>query len=131
MCGVFDSWDGVVDITTDEAKRIQALSKKLNDGLKALVEEMNQTNSEYNASHPASPREFRYVFVDGIKERFAEHGYCAPQPLFVGAGQSYREQGDSRGLLHPNEAGNRAMAAAIAEKILEVIERDPALGHLR
>ncbi len=73
------------------------------------------------------------ILIDGIKEAFAGHGYCAtPDPrrpggatdrrgsYFVSAEQSCRDQGDFEGTMHPNEHGHEMYAERIVAAVAAV-----------
>ena len=84
-----------------------------------------------------------WIFVDGIQETFLRHGYCAQQPYssldfqspfplngysegrwIRRAGESQHIQGifgpqKTKGALHPNEYGHRAIKEKVLEKLVE------------
>jgi lysophospholipase L1-like esterase len=51
--------------------------------------------------------------VGGIADGFRGHGYCAPEPYFVGASRSCAAQGNFDGTMHPNEKGINVQRARI------------------
>jgi lysophospholipase L1-like esterase len=124
-CGVFAALDWVVEITKLDASVIHDLARALNDQLKAQARELNEENTTWNTNNPQAKRDFIYAYVDGIAGHFAEHGYCAPTPYFVGAGASVAAQGDFLGLLHPNNSGQQVIAGAIANKIRAILRDYP------
>jgi hypothetical protein len=105
-CGLFDNSVGEVEvgpaakITVDDATLIATNGTRLNGIL---------------AQKSAA---FGWVYVDGIADAFATHGYCTGQETFYrGGADSCREQADFRGVLHPNGKGAQAIAAQIARLV--------------
>ena len=69
---------------------------------------------------------FQWTYIDGIKDLFKNHGYCAGnQSWFVFINSSRENQGDVNGAIHPNELGHRKIAElafpSIKRKLEEVI----------
>ncbi|HKG35923.1 MAG TPA: SGNH/GDSL hydrolase family protein [Solirubrobacterales bacterium] len=86
---------------------------------------------------------FGWRVVDGVDERFAEHGICAPERWVVTAGESINDQGiplfgslldrqtrrellaSYKGTLHPNPEGHRQIAELI-RPVLEAVVDGPS-----
>ena len=47
-----------------------------------------------------------WTLVDGITDAFGPHGYCSKDPWIVNRPQSFRDQRDDRGTIHPNGDGH-------------------------
>jgi hypothetical protein len=93
-CGVFDTTRHMA-VSAVDAGVIWDLALQLNKKVKAAAD---------NAG---------WIYVDGIVEGFAGHGYCSDNTFFVGAEQSCNLQGDFNGTMHPNEAGHSVIAQRV------------------
>lgn len=128
-CGIFDAIDlnpfsgsdSLIGLDDDEVRILNGLAEILNDKLKQIVKDLTLENAAMNAQTPNKGHQFSWVLVDGIDTDFACNGYCATDPFYRGAGESFLNQGDWRGLLHPNERGQRVYGKRIAKKISELI----------
>ncbi|WP_332733834.1 GDSL-type esterase/lipase family protein [Flavihumibacter sp.] len=59
----------------------------------------------------AACQKFQWVYVDGIRDLFKNHGYCAgSESWFVFINDSIESQGTIEGSIHPNEKGHRMIA---------------------
>lgn len=115
-CGVFEAAAGYIGISKKDAEEITKFGKKLNATLKAAA-----------AKHG-------WVWVDGIANDFAGHGYCSSSSWWVFAEQSCKRQDDLEGTMHPNTAGTLAVAkriAAAAEKELTALEANDVTAGRR
>jgi hypothetical protein len=77
-----------------------------------MLARLNQT-----ASAAASRNGWR--FVGGIYDAFRTHGYCAtdPERWVVQITESFANQGNKDGTIHPNETGHAAYGARIAQSL--------------
>lgn len=70
---------------------------------------------------------YRWTYIDGIRDLFKNHGYCAgDQSWFVFISESLENQGDVSGSVHPNETGHKK----IAELAFPVIQRKLQTVHV-
>ncbi|MEM6321144.1 MAG: RICIN domain-containing protein [Bacteroidota bacterium] len=115
-CGFFHGKLIVKEISTADARGIKLLANELNQKIRQLADELG------------------WIYVDGIVERFAGHGYCTEENSFyVGAEKSCKGQGDLLGVLHPNLNGQMAYANALLTKMDSLIPsiflpEEPCLG---
>lgn len=98
-CGIFKS-NFDADITAADAQVIRDAAAALN----RLLAKVAQTHG--------------WVFVNGIAEEFAGHGYCTGRSTyFVSAEQSLAIQGDTDGVMHPNSSGHHVIAIQIGKAL--------------
>jgi hypothetical protein len=72
--------------------------------LKEAAGRLNQTIREAANSHS-------WIYVGGIADRFAGHGYCTGKDrFFIQAKESMITQGDTEGTMHPNRQGHAIIA---------------------
>lgn len=83
-------------ISESDAQQIKRLGVKLNEAVKKAAEKHGWT------------------YVDGIVEGFEGHGYCSNERYFVTVSESYGNQRDIQGTMHPNQKGQRVYADRIA-----------------
>ena len=94
-CEIFSSYFDM-DITPRDAEDLKSLAGELNEAIETAAE----THS--------------WVYVGGIADRFAGHGYCTGKKrFFVTAEESLAVQGDTEGTLHPNRKGHAIIASAL------------------
>lgn len=72
---------------------------------------------ELNEVLQRKAEQFGWLFVDGIRQRFKGHGYCASpsRRFFVRTEDSCLNRGDFEGMLHPKKAGHEVTRDCIAE----------------
>ena len=101
-CGVFatTAW---MKVSAVDAAHIWGLGKTLN----AELESAASRNG--------------WIFVSGIEEGFAGHGYCTDSSFYVGAAQSCRRQSDFLGTMHPNGAGHAVYAKCVGRHLSEAL----------
>lgn len=87
---------GLPRISESDAQQIKRLGMKLNEAVKEAAEKHGWT------------------YVDGIAEEFEGHGYCSNERYFVTVSESYGNQRDIQGTMHPNQKGQRVYADRIA-----------------
>jgi uncharacterized delta-60 repeat protein len=58
----------------------------------------------------------RWFYVNGITEAFDGHDYCAGSSWYVSLTQSFLDQYNIDGTMHPNNDGHEAIAAKVVEK---------------
>lgn len=103
-CGFFKGKLWAKEITRADARAIKLLANELNQKIKTLA------------------KEFGWIYVDGVAERFAGRGYCTGENSFyIGAEKSCKEQGDLLGVLHPNINGQWAYAFLLLAKFNSLI----------
>lgn len=78
-----------------------------------------------NATERSIARTLGWIYVDGIAEPFHGHGYCAAAPWFITYPESWAQQGDERGTLHPNRQGHQLIARRISEVVRATLGRAP------
>ena len=78
-----------------------------------------------NATERSIARTLGWIYVDGIANPFQGHGYCAADTWFVTYPESWAQQGDDRGTLHPNRQGHRLIARRISEVVRKTLVRGP------
>jgi hypothetical protein len=61
---------------------------------------------------------FGWNFVTGVADAFASHGYCNMDTWTVHYGQSWVNQDDQNGTLHPNNMGHNGYATQILQAML-------------
>lgn len=108
-CGIFDL-PVALEVDEADAALVRQLGAELNQAVGQAVEAIN-------AEARAAGRPARWVFVDGIQEGFAGHGYCDGERLYVRMSESCRRQGDFMGMVHPNQAGHGVYGQRIAAKL--------------
>lgn len=96
--GIYDSWFDL-DLTKEDGKAVRRLGEQLNQLIRA--------KAEY----------FGWIYVSGIDQGFAGHGYSAQRPYIVGAEESCRTQGDFEGMMHPNKDGHNIYRDCIARAL--------------
>ncbi len=66
-------------------------------------------------------RELDWDFIDGVDAAFAQRGYCAPDATryFGQFLESVHQQGDLRGMVHPNYAGHVKMGEIIVKALAD------------
>ncbi|MGA7670945.1 MAG: Calx-beta domain-containing protein, partial [Nitrolancea sp.] len=67
-----------------------------------------------NAEVAASATNHGWNFVGGILPQFITHGYCATDHWVVHFRESFAQQGDQNGTIHPNASGHQVYGNAIA-----------------
>jgi hypothetical protein len=72
-----------------------------------------------NATIETAAAEHGWRLVDGVAERFRGHGVCAMEKRWV----RVLGEGPLVGILHPNEAGHRQIAALITPVLAEVLNQ--------
>jgi len=88
----------------------------LADARRDVLAPLNQVGKEAAWDHG-------WGYVDGVEQQFAGHGYCAAPAdrWVVTLSETLHDQsglaGRIAGVLHPNAAGHRAIAALIASKL--------------
>lgn len=92
------------------------------DGVRWLHQNLLQP---LNATGRSIARTLGWIYVDGIADPFRGHGYCAADPWIVTYPESWAQQGDDRGTLHPNRQGHRLIANRIGEVVRETLNRAP------
>lgn len=90
------------------------------DDVRWLHEHLSQP---LNATGRGLARILGWGYIDSIAAGFREHGYCAEEPWIVRYHESWVRQGDDRGTLHPNRAGQAFIARRIAEVIGGTLQR--------
>lgn len=98
-CGVFEGPD--MDLDVKDGKEVKALGVDLNALIKKKCDD------------------FGWIFITGIADEFAGHGYCASDTFWVGAEESCRNQADFEGMMHPNEKGHAVYKRKIEEALLK------------
>ena len=78
-----------------------------------------------NATERRVAHALGWIYVDGIADPFHGHGYCAADHWFVTYPESWAQQGDDRGTLHPNRQGHRLIAGRISEVVRATLSRAP------
>lgn len=96
--GVFDSWFDL-DLTKEDGKTVRRVGEKLNQLIRSKADE------------------YGWVYVSGIDQGFAGHGYSAQRPYIVGAEESCRTQKDFEGHMHPNKDGHNVYRDYIARAL--------------
>jgi hypothetical protein len=79
--------------------------------------------AKLNTTERAVARTLGWVFIDGIADRFHGHGYCAADAWFVTYPQSWRQQGDDEGTMHPNRQGQLVYAQRISAVVGTALNR--------
>lgn len=64
-----------------------------------MVPELNGVIASSSAQHD-------WVYVDGVRDNFYEHGICADDDYLRDIAESFEIQGDQNGAFHPNSAGH-------------------------
>ena len=67
-----------------------------------------------------------FTYVGGIAERFSNRGYCASDTYFVAINQSFLNQGDKSGAMHPTRAGHTAIAEQVVDAMHSQLPAAPA-----
>ncbi|WP_336364754.1 SGNH/GDSL hydrolase family protein [Halalkalicoccus salilacus] len=91
-------------ISKSDAKQIKRLGVKLNEAVEKAADRHGWT------------------YVDGIEEGFEGHGYCSDDRYFVTVSESYRNQRDIQGTMHPNRRGQRVYADRIAATLQQELD---------
>lgn len=102
-CGLFES-DFDLDVSKADAKAIQDMAEKLNDGVKKAAA----------ANH--------WFYVTNIANRFRGKGYYTDfwvNRAFVQAEESLGLQGDTEGTVHPNGRGHQIIGEEVAAMVLK------------
>ena len=118
-CGLFELGPGEpddplapaipsIEIDAEEADSMNVMGHSLNEEVEAAAERLG------------------WRYVDGIDENFVGHGYCSGQSRFVFAEDSCEDQGNFKGLIHPNQNGTYLMSVEIEEHLRQVL--DPPAG---
>ena len=68
---------------------------------------------ELNRNVAAATARHGWTLVDGIYEGFSRHGYCADDNYLVRLQESFLNQGNKEGTVHPNVKGHAVYAANI------------------
>jgi lysophospholipase L1-like esterase len=98
-CEIFSS-NFDLDITKRDAEDLKEAARKLN-----------------HAIHEAA-KAHSWVYVGGIADRFAGHGYCAGRDrLFRTAEESLVIQGDTEGTMHPNGLGHDIISDELSKAL--------------
>lgn len=98
-CEIFQS-NFDMDITPRDAEDLKTAANWLNDTVRDAA------------------KEHSWVYVGGIAEQFAGHGYCSGKNrLFRTASESLVLQGDTEGTMHPNIRGHQLIAQQISKEI--------------
>jgi len=107
-------FDGVKFVTSPESRLIDKLEWSL-----IYVGVVIPLNAQIRAA----ARKNKWVYVDGIAQRFKRHGYCSGEKnRYVNTlRDSMKKQGDIWGMVHPNEKGFRAIRDAIVSKMKRVL----------
>ena len=58
-----------------------------------------------------------WIYITGVAQAFAAHGFCTAERYFVHCGESLGTQGDTDGTIHPNDLGTTATAKAVAASV--------------
>ena len=61
---------------------------------------------ELNGVIQSSADQHGWVYVDGVRDNFYEHGICADDDYLRDIAESFEIQGDQNGAFHPNAAGH-------------------------
>jgi lysophospholipase L1-like esterase len=77
------------------------------------VEAETELVNPVNAALKTAAATYGWHYVSGIAAQSATHGLCAGRPWFVGVYESLVTQHDVLGTLHPNGAGQQAIAGAV------------------
>jgi hypothetical protein len=123
-CGLFSS-DFDMDITGADARTIQDINNRLNDGLRQVVADINKGINE-GTIQAAEGHEWFYV--TNIANRFRGKGYCTDvwvKRAFIQAEESLGFQGDTEGTVHPNQRGHKIIAEEVAAMVLKHTVDDP------
>jgi hypothetical protein len=110
----FEGLEGISDVEATWASL--RVVGRLNATVSAAVTAANNRPG----AHPS------FQFVTGVSARFAEHGYCngfpSPNPVlwpnnrYINTpADSVAKQGDALGSMHPNDLGQREIAAALVD----------------
>ncbi len=70
-----------------------------------------------NATIERAAQSEGWNFVTGIFASFSRHGFCASDGWFDGFEDTFKGQGDYKGLAHPNRRGHQAYADAIEARL--------------
>jgi lysophospholipase L1-like esterase len=98
-CEIFAS-NFDMDISPQDAKDLRAAAGRLNQKIKDMA------------------KKHRWVYVSGIADEFAGHGYCMDrESFFVTAELSLATQGDTEGTMHPNGRGHGVIARQVAREL--------------
>ena len=95
---------GFLDLTSDEAEFIFKAGQTLNE----IISEACRGNG-------------RLHFVPRLPEAFHGHGYCCSESWFVGVKESFEQDQNFDGPIHPNPRGHLAIAEKIADEVQQVI----------
>jgi hypothetical protein len=97
----------------------------LDSGLRAIrADEARWTFESFllplNAAIQATSRFYGWNVVSGAQEKFAEHGYCAPDGdrWMVQLLESRHDQGDNNGTMHPTARGHLELAKFVRRELL-------------
>src|SRR6185503_18256033 len=108
-------------------------SGNLTDGCGALItmedddiRKLEDLGNQLIAKQKQVCSKYQWIYIDGIRDLFKNHGYCAgTQSWFVFLIRSWENQGDVDGAIHPNERGHKKIAELafplIKRKLEEVI----------
>jgi hypothetical protein len=93
----------------------------LRDGIRPEESRWARENmlAPLNAAIETAASEHGWRLVDGVAEHFRGHGVCAMQKRWV----RVLGEGPLVGILHPNEAGHRQIAALITPVLADVLNR--------
>jgi lysophospholipase L1-like esterase len=93
----------------------------LRDGIRPEESRWARENmlAPLNAAIETAASEHGWRLVDGVAEHFRGHGVCAMEKRWV----RVLGEGPLVGILHPNEAGHRQIAALITPVLAEVLNR--------
>lgn len=98
-CGVFDT-SMYMQVSAVDAGHIFDLAHQLNEQIRLAADRQG------------------WIYVGGIVEGFAGHGYCmGDSSFFIGAEESCLHQGDFDGTMHPNFFGHRVYERSVATSL--------------
>jgi hypothetical protein len=107
-CGVFSSTEFFA-VSGVDADTIFGLAHELNAKIQSIVD-----------------RHENWTYIGGIVDGFTGHGYCAPDPFFVAASTSCRQQGDFFGTMHPDQQGQAVYGRAVSQALRSHFDQHPA-----
>lgn len=123
-CGVFDP--AFLNDIPPAGEFAEVLNKVIPNISEADARAIKDLGRRLNRAVERAADRHGWTYVDGIVEGFEGHGYCRSDEnrYFVTASESWDDQGDLMGMMHPNAKGHEVYR----DRILDALERTVGSG---